>query len=141
MVCLSHGIGFEPPVNIIFFLGNIICAIISVLGNGIVVYLILRDKRLQNPRNWLLVRLASADLLAGAIAQPVSGIYIAFLYSSSRCDIEKIIIFVSATSRTTSMLLLCLIARDRYLHLTQGIAYTHTFLPHVKCHLRYLVLG
>ena len=122
MVCLSHTIGFELPVNIIFFLGNIICSIISVFGNGVVIHVILNIRRLQNPSNWLLMGLASVDLLAGAIAQPVNGTYIAFFHSSSICNIEKIILFISAASCCTSLLLLCFIARDRYLHLTQGTA-------------------
>ena len=123
MVCHSHNTGFELPVNIIFFVYNITCAIISVFGNGVVVYVIRKVRRLQNPSNWLLMGLASADLLAGAIAQPLAGIYKAFFHSSSRCDVEKIILFMSAASCCTSLPLLCFIARDRYLHLSEGTAY------------------
>ena len=123
MVCHAHNIGFELPVNIIFFLYNITCAIISVFGNGVVVYVICKVRRLQNRSNWLLVGLASADLLAGAIAQPLDGIYKAFFHSSSRCDVETIIMFMSAASCCTSLPLLCFIARDRYLHLSEGTTY------------------
>ena len=87
------------------------------------VYVILTVERLQNPSNRLLLALASADLLAGAIAQPMSGIYFAFFHSSNRCDVEKAILFVSVASCLISVLLLCLIARDRYLHLSKGLAY------------------
>ena len=87
------------------------------------VYVILTVERLQNPSNWLLLALASADLLAGAIAQPMCGIYFAFFHSSNRCDVEKAILFLSVAGCLISVLLLCLIARDRYLHLSKGLAY------------------
>ena len=102
---------------------NIACAAVSVFGNGIVVFVVLSAKHLRNPSNWLLVALASTDLFAGAIAQPLYGIYFGFFSSSNSCLVEKASTFIAATSCSTSMLLLCLIARDRYLHISKGLEY------------------
>ena len=123
MVCHPYYIGLEQPLNIIFVLINTTCAIISVLGSGIVIYAVMTVKSLQNPSNWLLMALASADLLAGAIAQPMYGIHFAFFHYSNRCNIEKAAVFMSAASCSTSMLILCVIAQDRYLHISRGFTY------------------
>ena len=136
MVCLPYYTEIEKPFNAIFFLGNITSAVISVSGNGIVIYVILTLKRLQKPTNWLLMALASADLLVGTVAQPLCGIYLVFFHSLSNCYIEKTIVFTSAMSCPTSVLILCLIAHDRYLHLSKGLAYNeHTSGIKISFHI------
>ena len=135
MVCHPYYIGLEYPLDIIFFLINIICAAICVSGNGIVIYVTLTVKQLQNPSGWLLMALASADLLAGAIAQPMFAIYHTFFHDSDICNIQRAIIFISATSCSTSILLLCLIAYDRYLHVFKGLTYNQ-FTSELKTSLQ-----
>ena len=123
MTCLDYYIGIEEPLNIIFFLINIICAVISTFSNGVVVYVVFTVQRLQRPSHWLLVALAFTDLLAGGLSQPMYGIYLGFFHTTNNCYIEKSIVFISAASCTTSLLLLCLIAHDRYLHISKGLRY------------------
>ena len=135
MVCHPYYIGLEPPCNILLFLANITCAVICVCGNGIVIYVTVTVKQLQNPSGWLLMALASADLLAGAIAQPMFGIYFSFFDDSNMCNIQTVIIFISATSCSTSILLLGLIAYDRYLHVCKALTYNQ-FTSGVKSSLQ-----
>ena len=138
MAGLPYAIEFHWPLNLIFFLINITCSIILVSGNGIVVYVVLTVKHLQNPSNYLLMALSSADLLAGGIAQPLCDTYFGFFGTSNSCNVERSCMFLSATSCATSILLLCLIARDRYLHISKGPAYNQ-FTSESKISL--LILG
>ena len=122
MVCHPYYIGLERPLDIIFVLIDIKCAIVSVFGNGIVVYAAVTVKRLRNLTNWILAALDSADLLDGAIVQPTHGIYFGLFHYSNICNIEETIIFMSATSCSTSMILLYLIAHDRHLKISKELA-------------------
>ncbi len=124
MACLPYYKGVQYPVNIVFFLINITCSITSLFGNSITIFAIKSKIHLQAPSNWLLAGLSLTDLLAGAIAQPIYGTYLSFFSHTNNCVLEKTIVFMSATSCATSMLHLCVIARDRFLHIAKGMRYS-----------------
>ena len=123
MTCLPYYMGIEYPMNIIFFLANTICSLVSVFGNSVTIMAILTRANLQTTSHWLLAALSFTDLLAGAIAQPMYSIYLSFFADKNNCVLEKSIVFMSATSCMTSLLLLAVIGRDRFLHVSKGMRY------------------
>eukprot|EP00794_Sanderia_malayensis_P003486 gene3486-3984_t len=124
MACLPYYKGIQYPTNVVFFLINALCAIMSVFGNSLTIFAIYRKHHLQSPSNWLLAGLSFTDLLAGAIAQPMYSIYLSFFADQNNCVLEKSVVFMSATSCSTSLLHLCMIARDRFLHISKGVRYS-----------------
>ena len=133
MTCLPYYVGIANPVNIIFFLINIICSLVSISGNSLTIFVVATRSHLQMPRNLLLAALSITDLFAGLVPQPIFGTYLSFFHDTNNCVLEKAIVFMSATSCATSLLLLCVIARDRFLHVAKGLHYNqHTN----KCQVR-----
>ena len=127
MTCLPYYVGIPQPINIAFFLINVTCSLASINGNSLTIYVVATRKHLQAPMNLLLAALSITDLFAGMVAQPIFATYLSFFHTSNNCVLEKTIVFMSATSCATSLLLLCLIARDRYLHVAKGLRYNqHT---------------
>lgn len=127
MTCLPYYIGISQPVNIVFFLVNILCSLVSIIGNSLTTFVVATRSHLQMPRNLLLAALSVTDLFAGLVAQPIFGTYLSFFHNTNSCMLEKAIVFMSASSCASSLLLLCVIARDRYLHVAKGLQYNqHT---------------
>ena len=124
MTCLPYYIGISYPMNIIFFLINIISSLFSVIGNSLTIFVIIKKQHLQVPQNLLLAALSATDLFAGSIPQPIYGTYLAFYHDSKNCAIEQTIVFMSATSCAGSLLLLCAVARERHLNMSMGLNYS-----------------
>ena len=123
MVCLTYLARTEFPINIVYFVLNMICAIVSVIGNGTVIYAIVTIPRLRSATNWLLASLALSDLISALFGQTTYSVYLSFLPHTSNCIHEKAGVYISAMSCGTSLLTLCLITRDRYLHVAQALCY------------------
>ena len=123
MVCLPYFGTLNFPLNIIYFILNAICAMISTTGNGIVLYAVLTVQRLHSPTNWLLASLALSDFISALVGQITYSIYITFFISTPNCLYERLSIYISAMSQAISLLVLCLITRDRYLHVAKGHLY------------------
>ena len=51
----------------------------SVIGNSVVIYVIVRDEKLKSKANYLILSVASADLLIGLVAIPLSWYTVSFL--------------------------------------------------------------
>ena len=123
MACLPYLTGPAYPVNIIYFVLNMIIAIASTTGNAMVVYLVVTVQRLHTPTNWLLAAMAVSDLFSSLIGQTTYSIYLSFLSHTSDCAHERSGVYISAMTCGTSLLLLCMITRDRYLHMAKGLRY------------------
>lgn len=123
MTCLPYYTGVSYPLNIAFCIINITCSLTSVIGNSLTISAITKKQHLQMPHYLLLAALSATDLLAGCIPQPIYGIYLSYFHHSSICELEKAIVFMSATSCSASMLLLCGIARERHLQVSLGLNY------------------
>ena len=102
-------------------LGGII-SIITVAGNGIVIYLIVTRHRLHTTINWFILSLAIADFTIGA-----SSFLVVYLVSP---DLEfsdnvtyTIVSFLEAASATN----LCLMTLDRYIAIVKPLKYV-TFM-------------
>ena len=93
-------------------------SIIAVVGNGLVIYLIVRRKRLHTTANWFILSLAIADFFVGA----------SYLLAENLCDVyacdhqyvrQAVVSFLSAASATN----LCLMTLDRYIAIVKPLKY------------------
>ena len=123
MTCLPYYIGVSYPWNTIFFLINMASSLTSVSGNSLTIFIIITRQHLHLPQNLLLAALSATDLFAGLVPQPIYATYLSFYHNSNNCGIEQAIVFMSATSCSASLLLLCAIARERYRQLILGLSY------------------
>ena len=99
-------------------------SIITVAGNGIVIYLIVTRHRLHTTANWFILSLAIADLILG----------VSYFLTSSLSDVLSsptrnyiiwyaIVSFLAAASATN----LCLLTLDRYIAIVKPLKYV-TFM-------------
>ena len=99
-------------------------SIITVAGNGIVIYLIVTRHRLHTTANWFILSLAIADLILG----------VSYFLTSSLSDVltsptrnyiiwYAIVSFLAAASATN----LCLLTLDRYIAIVKPLKYV-TFM-------------
>ena len=128
-------------------------SIITVAGNGIVIYLIVTRHRLHTTANWFILSLAIADLILGLsyfLTSSLSNV----LSSPTRNYIiwYAIVSFLAAASATN----LCLLTLDRYIAIVKPLKYVTfmttrrvvllistawlaSFLPHFVLFLRFVV--
>ena len=92
-------------------------SITTVLGNGLVIYLIISRKRLHNTINWFLLSLALADLCVGFIYFPSRACISATL--CSKC----ITIAIQWLLLNLSMTNLCSLTVDRYIAMFKPLKY------------------
>ena len=123
MCCLPYLAGPVFPLNIVYFVLNMIIAVISITGNVVVIYVVLTVRRLHSPTNCLLAAMALSDLISALFGQTTYSIYLSFLSHTCNCAHERSGVYISAMSCGTSLLLLCMITRDRYLHVAKGLRY------------------
>lgn len=57
-------------VSIVYMVLEIIIGVFAILGNGLVLYIVYKNKRLQTVTNFFIANLAVADFLVGLIAVP-----------------------------------------------------------------------
>ena len=108
----------------IFYTINSALFISSLIGNSIVMYLVWSKTELQSPTYYLMSFLALSDLFTSLFGQLSYCISITVLENIT-CTVDKAIAFVHASSCTSSLLLLSLIARDRYLHVSKQQEYSN----------------
>ncbi len=104
----------------------IACAVVialSLFGNALVVTVILRDKRLQNATNYILLSLAIADLTVSLLVMLPSMIYDIkqkWIFSRLFCKFYN---SFDITCCTASILHLLLVAVDRYIAIFKPLSY------------------
>ena len=108
----------------IFLTINAVLFILSLTGNSLVMYLVWTKSTLRSPTYFLLSFLALSDVFTSLFGQLSYCISVTILDDIS-CTTDKIIGFFSASSCTCSLLLLSLIARDRYLHVSKKQDYSN----------------
>ena len=110
----------------IFITINSALFMFSLTGNSLVMYLVWTKSALRSPTYFLMSFLALSDLLTSLFGQLSYSIAVT-LFKDISCATEKAIGFFNVSSCTCSLLLLSLIARDRYLHVSKQQDYsTHT---------------
>ncbi|XP_078359197.1 adenosine receptor A2a-like [Oculina patagonica] len=97
-------------------LGGIL-SLLTVLGNGLVLYLVISRKRLHKTVNWFLLSLAVADLCVGLVHFPTMA-----CISASLCS-KCITTAVRWLFLNLSMTNLCALTADRYIAIVKPLKY------------------
>lgn len=112
---------FWGPVPTYYWVLSAINGLITLVCNGVVIFIILKRGRLyRNPGNWLLLSLAFSDLTVGIIMIP--SLFICY-FSTIPCnwDVNKkvydLFLYISVTN-------LCFLTMDRYIAVVFPLKYT-----------------
>ena len=89
----------------------------AVAANGFVAYLIITQRQLHNPANWIVLSLAVADLTCGAGYVLIESLYNASLLSNEAHY------SLGSFLEASSTLNLCLLTLDRYIYFTRPLQY------------------
>ncbi|XP_031571020.1 adenosine receptor A3-like [Actinia tenebrosa] len=118
--------GFMYPIHIVTALLNGIFAVVTTMGNSLVIYVIWKNISLHTPSNVLLCCLAFSDLAVGLLAQPAfvahkigKLIHNFRLYCLTRVTLET----VGQICAGVSTLTLAAISVERYLALRFSLRY------------------
>ena len=98
-----------------FVVPGAVLSLVTVVGNGLVVYLITTRKRLHNATNWIVLSLAFADFLLGAGYLPGN-----ILLAGKLLLRHSVVSFLAAAS----VLNLSLLTVDRYVFITRPLRYS-----------------
>ena len=126
----------EAKIALATWLG--VAGLLTIVGNGIVLWLIFRKRSLRTISNLFLTSLAAADFLVGLFTDPV-WIVIRFLgyHYSNKTYIETFgrsidYVWIHTTVATTFNL--CCVSLDRYVAIIHPLRY-HDFLTNRRCYL------
>ena len=107
---------YEVPVGIVVVLailyGSI--SILSITGNSLVIFVILKDKKMQTVTNIFIANLASADIILGMFATPFQfqpALHPRWDFPDILCNLAP---FFKVLSVTVSVFTLTIISIDRY---------------------------
>ncbi|XP_067931104.1 dopamine receptor 1-like [Watersipora subatra] len=106
--------------------------IISIFGNVLVCVAILTDRKLRKASNLFLISLAISDLVVSVLVMPfalVNDILQYWVFTPTFCDVW---IAFDVLSATASILNLCAISLDRYIHMKNPFGYER-WMNHRKC--------
>lgn len=113
---------FRGPVPTYFWVLSAMNGLITLVCNGVVIFIILKRERLfRNPGNWLILSLAFSDLTVGIIMIP--SLFVCY-FSTVPCnwDVNKkvydLFLYISVTN-------LCFLTMDRYIAVVFPLKYTH----------------
>ena len=119
MACFSLTIQLNSKATqAIFIAVNSVLFTFSVIGNSTVIYLVWSKAALRLPTYLLMSFLALSDLLTSLFGQLLFVISLIISKDDLSCFLNKASTFMNVANCTSSLLLLSLIARDRYLFLS-----------------------
>ena len=109
---------------------SLILSLTSIVGNVLIFLAVVLDpnKNLRRPFSWLIVNLAVADLLFGALVDPITAIYHLKLCLGKKPRSDELIILNTSffSSSTASALTIASLAFERYLSVRKPNTYRNT---------------
>lgn len=110
--------------DILFVSVVLVIAVMTIIGNVVVILAVFSHRRLQNPANYLIVNLALSDLLQGAVSMPLRLIEVLNTSDENliRCDL---VLSVSILFHGASNANLALIAMDRFVAVSKPFSYAN----------------
>lgn len=127
---------FWGPVPTYFWVLSAMTGLITLVCNGVVIFIILKRERLfRNPGNWLILSLAFSDLTVGIIIIP--SLFICYFFTvPCNWDVNKkvydLFLYISVTN-------LCFLTMDRYIAVV--FPFKYTLLVPRKSTIKLLVTG
>ena len=108
----------------LFVAALLLIAIVTVIGNILVIWAVFSNRRLQNPANYLIANLAVSDFFQGALSMPVRTAEVLNTTDQSliRCDI---VISLTILFHSASNFNLALIALDRFIAISKPFCYAN----------------
>ena len=106
----------SPPHPLWFLVTGASLSLVTVVGNGLVVYLTITRKRLHNATNWIVLSLAIADFTVGAGFLPAGTLL--------KADHPLVQYNVMSFLAAASALNLSLLTVDRYVFITRPLRYS-----------------
>ncbi|XP_060109274.1 olfactory receptor 13H1-like [Heteronotia binoei] len=117
------GLSEHPRVQVVFFCFFLTAYLVSILGNGLIIILIVADPQLHTPMYFFLCVLSSIDLIISNNTVP-EVLANCFLYmptiSFYRCLVQM---YVGMILFSTETILLAIMAYDRYAAICQPLHY------------------
>jgi hypothetical protein len=101
----------------------IIFAIVTILGNTLVLVTTWRERSLHEPSKYFIVCLAVADLLVGMILEPLFVFQLVFGALARNNDVCRFMVGLDTVALTASIYSLTFISFDRYLKLRKPLQY------------------
>ena len=106
----------SSPHPLWFVVSGAFLSLVTVVGNGLVVYLIITRKRLHNATNWIVLSLAVADFIIGTSYVPAD----ILLTGQQWLVVHGVMSFLTAASALN----LSLLTVDRYVFITRPLRYS-----------------
>nr|QVK45771.1 G protein-coupled receptor [Proales similis] len=105
---------FSLSIFIMLYVVYGLISILSVLGNGLIIYTVVKNRKMHNVTNSFICNLACADIIIGLLVAPFrfQAAYLQkWIFPSIVCKIAP---FASTLSVNVSIATLCIISIDRY---------------------------
>eukprot|EP00112_Aurelia_sp_Birch-Aquarium-sp1_P025248 Seg831.1 transcript_id=Seg831.1/GoldUCD/mRNA.D3Y31 product=Melanopsin protein_id=Seg831.1/GoldUCD/D3Y31 len=136
--CSNNFATLPSSLSTFFGVTNTLIGSVSFLGNIVIFYVFLKERRLRNRSSFCLLSLAMSDWLVGAALEPL---FIAQLFVRSvrdNCGLNNVRRFFTAMLMGASMSSIALISYDRYIHLSKTTHYNLHMTKRKLCILIFL---
>ncbi|XP_063715694.1 5-hydroxytryptamine receptor 1D-like isoform X3 [Symsagittifera roscoffensis] len=111
--------------SIVLFALLIVISVVTSVGNGLVLYVLVRNKSLHSPSNLFIGSLACADLIIGAFVMPVASYYFVLNDNTWNLGLPVCQLWLSLDYFATcsSILNLMAMSLDRYFSIAHALSY------------------
>ena len=123
MAPCQYNLDVSPALRYVLGTVNTIQGLVAFIGNMIVFFVVLGNKRLRTRSNLCLLSLASTDLLVGLIVEPMHALQLFAGEYRANCTFNSIRRYLSTVFMGASISSIVLVSYDRYLRLSKTMNY------------------